>query len=194
MGLVPEFFVFLGIVIFLAMSLLSALLDDSVRSSLQYLFQGAAIAGLGLLFLSQGLIHAGILSRDPSDPTRFWVSIVYLASAISSGVGLNVYLAAVRRNIALASTFTGVVTVPILMISTIFVSSFLATGDVSFTVATVTVLAAAALVMGLSTFGLLREASKRRSPGVPGIGLPLSVPAMQGEEWEESPTKEEGEE
>jgi hypothetical protein len=80
------------------------------------------------------------------------------------------------------------------MISTIFVSSFLATGDVSFTVATVTVLAAAALVMGLSMFGLLREASKRMSPGMPGVGLPLRVPVMQGEEWEESPTKEEGEE
>ena len=194
MGLLPEFFMLPGVVIFLTMSLLSALLDDSVPSSLQYLFQGAAIAGLGLLFMSQGLIHAGILSRDPSDPTRFWVSIVYLASAISSVVGLNVYLAAVRRNIALASIFTGVVTVPTLMISTIFVSSFLATGDVSFTLATVTVLAAAALVMGLSMFGLLREASKRRSPGVPGVGLPLSVPSMQGEEWEESPAKEEGEE
>jgi hypothetical protein len=194
MGLLPEFFMLPGVVIFLTMSLLSALLDDDVPSSLQYLFQGAAIAGLGLLFMSQGLIHAGILSRAPSDPTRFWVSIVYLASAISSVVGLNVYLAAVRRNIALASTFTGVVTVPTLMISTIFVSSFLATGDVSFTVATVTVLAAAALVMGLSMFGLLREASKRVSPGVPGVGLPLSVPSMQGEEWEESPAKEEGEE
>ncbi len=194
MGLLPEFFMLPGVVIFLTMSLLSALLDDGVPSSLQYLFQGAAIAGLGLLFMSQGLIHAGILSRDPSDPTRFWVSIVYLASAISSVVGLNVYLAALRRNVALASTFTGVVTVPTLMISTIFVSSFLATGDVSFTLATVTVLAAAALVMGLSMFGLLREASKRMSPGMPGVGLPLRVPAMQGEEWEESPTKEEGEE
>ena len=47
MGLVPEFFVFLGIVIFLAMSLLSALLDDDVPSRLQYFLQIAAIVGLG---------------------------------------------------------------------------------------------------------------------------------------------------
>jgi len=47
MGLVPEFFVFLGIVIFLAMSLLSALLDRDLPSLLQYFFQIAAIVGFG---------------------------------------------------------------------------------------------------------------------------------------------------
>jgi len=82
MGLVPEFFVFLGIVIFLAMSLLSALIDDDVPSRLQYFLQIAAIVGLGELLMSQGLVNL----------TRFWASIVYLVSALSSVVGLNIYL------------------------------------------------------------------------------------------------------
>src|SRR5713226_3816194 len=71
-----------------------------------------------------------------------------------------------------------------------------ALAEVSFTVA--------ALVVGLGMFGFLREASKHISsapggrgssptgpvsvsPGEPGISLPLHLPSMQGEEWEESP-------
>src|SRR5438034_9444657 len=94
MGLVPEFFVLLGIVIFLGMSLLSALLDDSLPSRLQYLFQIAAMVGLGELLTSQGSVEL----------TRFWVRIVYLASAVSSVVGLNVYTWVPRRRMGLAST------------------------------------------------------------------------------------------
>jgi len=212
MGLLPEFFMLPGIVIFLAMSLLSALLDDDMPSFLQYLFQGAAIVGLGLLFMSQGFINAGILSRDPTNSTRFWISVGYLTSAVSSVIGLNVYLAAVRRKVALASIFSGTVTVPIFMISALFVSSFLGNGgEVSFTSATIVMLAVAAVVVGLSTFGFLRGAFKHigSAPGVgglsptglvsvspeaPGISLPLHLPYKQGEEWEETPRKEKGEE
>jgi hypothetical protein len=195
MGLLPEFFLLPGICIFLAMSLLSALLDNDMPSYLQYLFQGAAVVGLGLLFISQGFINAGILGRDPTDSTRFWISVGYLTSAVSSVIGLNVYVAAVGRKIALASIFSGTVTVPIFMISALFVSSFLANGgEVSFTSATIVMLAVAALVIGLSMFGLLREAFKHMSPGALGIGLPLHPPSTQGEEWEESPAKEEDEE
>ncbi len=191
----------LGIVIFLATSLLSARLDDDMPSSLQYLFQGAAIVGLGLLFMSRGLVNTGTLGRDPTDITRFWLSVVYLASAVSSVIGLNVYLGAVRRNIALASTFSGTVTVPIFMISALFVSSFLASGgEVSLTLATIGMLAVAGVVIGLSMFGFLREASRHisnpvsMSPEAPGVGLPLNLPLPEEEEWEESPRKDEGEE
>src|SRR5438093_12398685 len=123
MGLVPEFFIVLGIFIFLAMSFLSALLDDDLPSILQYLFQGAAAVGPGLLLMNQAFINGGILSRAPGDPTRFWISIVYLSSAVSVVAGLNVYLAIVRRKMALSSAFSGTVTVPTFMISAIVVAS-----------------------------------------------------------------------
>jgi len=211
MGLVPEFFTLLGICIFLAMSLLSALLDDDMPSSLQYLFQGAAVVGLGLLFMSQVFINAGILGRSPTDITRFWLSVVYLTSAVSSVIGQNVYLAAVRRKIARASFFSGTVTAPTFMISALFVSSFLGSGgEVDFTPATIMMLAVAALVVGPSMFGFLREASKHISnvpggqessptgpvsipPGTLDMVLPLRPP-MRGEDWEESLKKEEGDE
>jgi hypothetical protein len=180
LGLLPEFFMLLGIDIFLAMSLLSALLDDEMPSSLQYLFQGAALLGLGQMFVSRGFIEVGIFAADPSDVTRFWISIVYLASAVSNVIGLNVYLAAIRRKFTLASTFSGTVTVPTAMTSLIFVASFVDTrGEVSLTPTTGMILAVAALVSGLSILGFLRQAVKRRG-GLFGQGpSPPPLPSVK---------------
>ena len=212
MGLVPEFFILMGIGIFLGMSLLSALLNEDIPRSVQWLFQGAAAIGLGQMFASRAFINSNVFPRDPGDPTRFWISLLYLAAAVSNVIGLNVYLAAVRRKTSLASIFSGTVTVPIIMFSAVFVSSFIGSGgQVSFTPATIVILAAAVLVVGLSVFGFLREAFKHLSgspsgqgsspmgpvtmpPEGPGIGLPLQIHSMRGEEWEESPAKEEGQE
>src|SRR6266480_917481 len=141
MALMPEFFVFLGIAIFLAMSLLSAYLDDDLPSRLQYLFQIAAVGGLGELLMSQGFVNL----------TRTWVSIAYLASALFSVVYLNVYLWVPRRRTDMASTFSETVTVPILMISTVFIYSFLGNGgEVNFSPAALVTLAVLLLVTSLS--------------------------------------------
>ena len=201
MGLVPEFFVFLGIVIFLAMSLLSALIDDDVPSRLQYFFQIAAIVGLGELLMSQQFITV----------TRTWVGIAYLASALSSVVGLNVYLWVRRRKMDMASTFSETVTVPILMISAVFIYSFIGDGgEVSFSPAAIVTLAVLVLVTSLSIFGFLRELSGHigKAPGAlmslptgeastslgnSGTGLVLP-PSLQGKEWEESPNKKKNQE
>src|SRR5437588_3291836 len=118
MALAPEFFVLLGTSIFLAVSVITALLDRHLPSILQYLFQGAAGAGLGELLLSQGL----------SSPTRVWAGIVYLAFALSSLVGVNIRLAIVRRGMNIASIFSQMMTVPVVMISALFLSSFLGNG------------------------------------------------------------------
>jgi len=195
MGLVPEFFMALGIFVFLAMSFLSALLDDDLPPILPYLFQGGAAAGLGLLVMNQTFINGGILSRDATDPTRFWINVVYLASAVSIMASLNVYLAIVRRKMALSSILSGAVTLPTFMVSAILVSSFLGTGgEVSFSSATVLILAVSASLIGLSMFGFLRETHLhiRNSSGVEGplSTGPVSMPSMQGDdEWEESPKK-----
>lgn len=194
----------LGIFIFLALSFLSALLDDDVPSILPYLFQGAAALGLGLLLMAQTFINGGILSRDPTDPIRFWIGAVYLASAVSIVAGLNVYLAIVRRKMALSSALSGAVTVPTFMISAIVVSSFLGTGgEVSFSPATIFVLAVSAFAISLSIFGFLGEARKHIRNSSGGLGslptgpvsmpasIPVSVPSMQGDDdWEESRKKE----
>jgi hypothetical protein len=205
-ALAPEFFVLLGISIFLAVSIFSALLDRHLSSILQYLFQGAAVAGLGELLLSQGLPGA----------TRVWAGIFYVAFALSSLVGMNIRLAIVRREMNIASIFSQMMTVPVVMISALFLSSFLENGgELVFVPASIVTIAVLVLVADLSIFGLLREYSRhgsiRRgglvpfstSPALstgdvgPGLGMQRSVKDLalrhhsdQGEDWEESPTKE----
>ncbi len=70
--------------------------------------------------------------------------------------------------------------------------------EVSFTPAAVMMLAVAGLVIGLSMFGFLREASRHISSAPGGLGSspagPVSLPSMEEEEWEESPAKEDEEE
>src|SRR5213592_1829308 len=202
MGLVPEFFVLLGIVIFLCMSLMSAFLDEDLPSRFQYLFQIAAIVGLGELLIGQGFVEL----------MRFRLSFVYLALALFSVVGLNAYLAVVRRRMDIASTFSGTITVPTLMISAVFISSFLGGGgEVSLSPAAILTLSVLVFVASLSIFGFLREASKHISNtpgrqrstsegpvptplGVQETDVQLRLPSMQKEEWEKSLTTEVGEE
>ncbi len=188
----------LGINIFLAVSGISALLDRDLPSILQYLFQGAAGAGLVELLLSQGLAGA----------TRVWAGIVYLAFALSSLVGMNIRLAIVRRGMNIATIFSQMVTVPVVMTSALFLSSFLENGgQLVFSPASIVTIAVLVLVANLSIFGLLREYSRlgtiKRgglvsfpiSPvpiaGNVGPSLKSHRPAEEGEDWEESPTKKE---
>jgi hypothetical protein len=199
LGLVPEFFVLLGIVIFLAMSVLSALLDEDLPSRFQYIFQIAAMVGLGELLMSQGFVSL----------TRFWVGMVYLASALSGVVGLNVYLWVPCRRMDIASTFSEMVTVPILMISSVFVYSFLGNGgEVSLSPIAIITLAVLVLVTSLSVFGFLGELSRHANkasggpvlsptgkpstpPQIPGRGLVSPLPSSQADEWEEFTKKRE---
>jgi hypothetical protein len=145
--------------------------------------------------MNQIFINGGILSRVPTDPTRFWIGVVYLASAVSMLAGLDGYLAIVRRKMALSSILSGAVTVPTFMVSAILVSSFLGTGgEVSLSPATELILGVSASLIGLSMFGFLRETHLhiRNSPDRRGIlsTSPVSLPSMQGEDdWEESPKK-----
>ncbi len=220
-ALLPEFFIILGIVIFLAVSLLIALFDFDMPSLFPYLFQGAAIIGLVQLFVTQGIINAGILSRAATDGTRLSLSVVYLTSAVSTVVALNVFLAVVRRKMALASAFSGALTMPIFMISALFVSSFLGSGgEVVLSPATLVIVAVLMLVVNFGMFWLQRWASRSIAnvPGGRGLsltgpmpmppespaiglpstaqtaGLPLNLRSMRvNDDWEESPTEEESE-
>jgi len=100
-------------------------------------------------------------------------------------------------------------TVPVVMISALFLSSFLGNGgDLVFSPASIVTIAVSVLVADLSIFGLLREYSKQgafRSGGLVSLpngplpaltgnvrpGLGLHPRSGQEEDWEESPTKKE---
>jgi hypothetical protein len=202
------------------MSLLIALFDLNLRSWLPYLFQGAAIIGLVQLLMSQAFINTGILSQAATDSTRLLLSVAYLISAVSTVVSLNVYFA-VRHKMALASAFSGALTMPIFMISALFVSSFIGSGgQVVLSPATFAIVVVLMLVVNFGMFWLQRGASIRIGYAPDGQGLsptsPSSMPPDASEidvpstlevgslplqlrpmrvndDWEESPTKEEGE-
>lgn len=109
----------------------------------------------------------------------------------------------------MASAFSGAVTVPFLMVSTLFISSFLGSRDVTFSPAAILTLAFLMVIASVSTFGFLKEFSKRLNPtvglefspvvplsippGKPGSGPTLSLSSAKEREWEESPKKTEGE-
>lgn len=150
-----------------------------------------------------------LLNQDASSATRVWASIVYLALALSSLVGLNIRLAIVRRGMNIASIFSQMMTVPVVMISALFLSTFLENGgDLVFSPASIVTIAVLVLVADLSIFGLLREYSKQgtlrsgglasfptsplpASKGNVGPSLLLTPLAGKDEGWEESPTKKE---
>jgi hypothetical protein len=203
-ALVPEFFTLLGIEIFLVISVLSGLLDRQLPSRLQYIFQG--LGGLGF---AQLVVSIGMLSGPASTyQIRFWVSIVYLGFALSCVVGTNVYLFVGRRGATVASAFSSAVTVPFLMVSVLFISSFLGSREVTFSPAAISTLAFLMVIASVSTFGFLREFSKRIHPtvgvgsspvgpssippGTPGEGFAMNLSSAKESEWEESPKKKEG--
>jgi len=204
-ALVPEFFTLLGIEIFLAISVLSGLLDRQLPSRLQYIFQG--LGGLGL---AQLLVSIGMISGPASTyQIRFWVSLAYLGFALSCVVGTNVYLFVKGRGATVASAFSSAVTVPFIMVSALFISSFLGSRDVTFSPAAISTLAFLIVIASASALGFLREFSKRMQPKVgvgsspvgplsipqvtPGEGLALNLSSTKESEWEESPGKKESE-
>ena len=163
MALVPEFFILLGIVVFLATSLVTALIDDDLPSILQYFFQAAAATGLALLFFDQG----------PTSFGGFWTGIIYLSLAASSLVAVNGYLAVVKRKDALSSILTGVLTVPTSAISATLISSYLETGgELVLTPAIVVILSVAAVAIAISLSGFIPESYLRV------IGLSHATPQI----------------
>ena len=201
MALAPEFFIVLGIDIFLAESIICYLLERQLSPVLQYLFQGAAIAGLAELLLGQGLI--------PS--TRVWAGIIFLASALSSLIGVTIRLAIVRRSTSLAPMFSQMLTVPVVMVSALFLFSFLQNGgELVFSLGAIGTIATLVAVANLSIFGLLREYTRHgtirgrgplslvtrsavSSPLTSSLDAPpefmLAKPSMQEELWEETRSK-----
>jgi hypothetical protein len=114
----PEFFLLLGIDLFLAISLLTCLLDRHFPWQLPYLCQLAALAGFGQLLVSKGFM---VLFDEY---TRFWYSLIYLMIALGSVVALNVYLGTVKKLLNYAKVFMVTVTFPALSLSALFISDY----------------------------------------------------------------------
>jgi len=147
LSLLPEFFAFLGVDVFVAMSLLTCLLDEHFPKTLPYVFQAAAIGGYVHLLISRDFF---ILFGDPM---RFWYCFLYLAVALANVIALNVYLAVIKKQWTLAKVFSGTVVFPVLLISGFFVSDY--ASQVSGVYLLQTAMLFSAVVLGLSISVLL---------------------------------------
>ena len=111
-----EFFVLVGIDLFLAMSLLTCLLDRHFPWQLPYVYQLAA--GFGHLIVSREFMASF------GEYMRFWYSLLYLAVALTNIVALNVYLGVIKRLMDYARIFMAAVTVPSLTLTVFFLSNY----------------------------------------------------------------------
>jgi len=114
----PEFFALLGIDVFLAISLVTCLLDRRFPKAVPYIYQVAALFGFAHLLVSREFIVVF------GDYMRFWYSLIYLAIALGNVISVNVYLAIQKGLLKLAQFFLGIVTFPIILVSAFFVLDY----------------------------------------------------------------------
>jgi hypothetical protein len=114
----PEFFILLGIDLFLAVSLLTCLLDRHFPWSLPYVYQVAALAGFGQLMVSRTFIDVF------GDYMRFWYSFIYLVVALANIVAVNIYLGIMKKLLNYAKVFMFTVTFPSLSLAVFFLSNY----------------------------------------------------------------------
>ena len=114
----PEFFALLGIDLFLAVSLLTCLLDRHFPWQLPYLYQLAALAGFGQLLVSKEFMASFDVYM------RFWYSLLYLVVALANIVAVNAYLGVIKKLVNYAKVFMFTVTFPALTLAALFLSSY----------------------------------------------------------------------
>jgi len=114
----PEFFALLGIDLFLAVSLLTCLLDRHFPWQLPYVYQLAALAGFGQLLVSREFMAFF------GDYMRFWYSLLYLIVALGNIVAVNVYLGLMKKLMNYAKVFMFTVTFPALSLAAFFLSNY----------------------------------------------------------------------
>jgi hypothetical protein len=116
----PEIFLLLGIDLFLAISLLSCLLDKHLPWQLPYLYQVASLVGFGQLIVAKEFMTFF------GDYMRFWFSFFYLIIALANIVAINVYIGVIKKMLTYAKAFTLTVSFPSFAVTVFFLTSYFA--------------------------------------------------------------------
>lgn len=115
--LLPEFFLFLGIDLFVALALLTCVMEHFNRL-ISYLYEAAAVFGYVNMFMSREFIASF------GEYMRFSYSFLYLALALANILGINIYLLVSKKSWGMAKVFASCVTFPTVLISTFFFSLY----------------------------------------------------------------------
>ena len=157
-SIAPEFFMLLGIDLFLATSLLTAIFDKHFPDKLSYLYQLIALAGFGQLLVTKEFMASF------ADYMRFWYSFIYLAIAASNIMALNAYLYFHKKAATLGKLFSLFATAPTLVISAMFLynytleasSSILVLPLIPLEVMFISIFAFDTIVVGVSVYVLVK--------------------------------------
>ncbi|MEM2568150.1 MAG: hypothetical protein QXH20_06765 [Candidatus Bathyarchaeia archaeon] len=113
----PELFILVGVNIFVVLSLLTSIFDGPFPPAVPYVFQIAALAGFGLIWVDYVYLFYSI-------DARFWCSIFYLSTALITVVATNLYIAIVKGLLSAAGVFLGVITVPSIFMAYVLISAY----------------------------------------------------------------------
>jgi hypothetical protein len=154
--LLPEFFLFLAIDIYVALALLTCVMEHFSRL-VSYLYEAAAVFGYVNMLMSREF------TASFGEYMRFSYSFLYLALALANIIGINVYLLVSKKSWGMAKAFAGCVTFPTVLISAFFFSLYCKDASYVFTAA----LMSGAMVLGVGIAFLaipekIRERLERR--------------------------------
>jgi len=141
--LLPEFFLFLGIDFFVALSLLTCVLDY-FRRTIAYLYEAAAIFGYVNLLMSREFLSVF------GEYMRFSYCFLYLVLALANIIGINIYLLISKKMWGLAKIFASTVTFPTLLVSAFFFSIY--EKEPSYTFTAILLSSAAVLGIGIAFY------------------------------------------
>lgn len=115
--LLPEFFLFLGIDFFIALALLTCVMDY-FRRTVSYLYEAAAVFGYINMLMSREFI------ANFGEYMRFSYCFLYLTLALANVIGINVYLMVSKKSWGTAKAFASCITFPTILISAFFFSLY----------------------------------------------------------------------
>jgi hypothetical protein len=114
----PQFFILLGIDVFLGGSIGTVLFDSEFPDGLPYVLDFGALAGFAQL-----LLDPQFLSGYP-DNIQFYYSTSFLVVALLSVLAANIYVVIVKGNRLAGGILAIIVTIPSVLSSVYFVSAY----------------------------------------------------------------------
>jgi hypothetical protein len=112
-----ELFILVGINVFVALSLLTSLFDGPFPKAVPYVYEIAALAGFGQIWVSYAFLFFFV-------EARFWCSLLYLVVALINIVAVNLYIAINKRLLNIAGVFLGVATIPTIFTFFLSISAY----------------------------------------------------------------------
>jgi hypothetical protein len=137
-------------------SLLTCLLGERLPKMLPYVYQAAALIGIGHLLLSKDWLAVF------GEYMRFWYCFLYLIVALASIITINVYLVTSRQLYTIAKIWSGAVAFPSFLISTYFIYQYSLLQSSALLLILQISLLVSAFVLGISTSILLNPEIARK--------------------------------